>query len=204
MSVSLPDSVAHPHLLRLWRAFPWDPAAPEGEPFSPSYITPKQNSGRFDLGGKPLVLNLAESPSHAVAEQIQQRHGQTLDPSDLTENGERLAVVEVTIAAGSPSIADLCDPRELLRYGCRPDELMSRNVACTQSLSRRLYEAGLGGFRVWSALTGDWRCTVLFVDRIPTDSIVFGEPTMLALDHPAVAGAAEVLEIRLPADEVRS
>ena len=202
MPVPLSDRVEH--VFRLWRVFPFDPAAQAGEPFSPSYITPNQTSGRFDLAGQPLVLNLAESPGHAVAEQIQQRHGQRLEPADLSEDGKCLAVVEVTVAAESSSIADLCEPRELIRYGCRPDELMSRHVACTQSLSRRLYEAGPRGFRVWSALTGDWRCTVLFMDRIPMGSIVFGEPTMLTLDHPAVAEAAEVLEISLPADEARS
>jgi hypothetical protein len=184
-------------MLRLWRVFPWDPAAPDGQPFSPGFITPEQVDGRYDLGGQPLVLNLAESPAHAVAEQIQECHGQRLEDSDLSENGRPLAVVEVTVAIGPHSLADLCDPLELSRYHCRPDELMSRDVACTQSISRRLHEFGLTGFRVWSALKGDWHCTILFMDRMSNEALAFGEPAMLTLEHPAVVEAARALDIRL-------
>jgi hypothetical protein len=56
-----------------------------------------QNNGRFDLGGQPLVLDLADSLPHAVGEQIQGCHGQKLEPPDLTECGKPLAVVEVSI-----------------------------------------------------------------------------------------------------------
>jgi hypothetical protein len=51
----------------LWRVFPWEPDAEPGEPFSPSYINPCQEDGRYDLDGKPLILNLAESLRAFVA-----------------------------------------------------------------------------------------------------------------------------------------
>jgi len=37
----------------LWRVFPWEPDAEAGEPFSPSYINPSQEDGRYDLAGSP-------------------------------------------------------------------------------------------------------------------------------------------------------
>lgn len=183
--------------LRLWRVFPWDPAASPGEPFSPSYIPPRQVSGRFDLGGDPLVLNLAESPAHAIGEHIQSGRARQLGPDDLMENGRPLAMVEVTICPpASGIVADLCKPRELSRFGCRPDQLMSRKLLWTQSLSQRLHRAGLFGFRVWSALTGDWHSTILFMDRVSTDATVnYGSPMWATLDHPAVRYAAWLLDI---------
>jgi hypothetical protein len=83
----------------LWRVFPWDPDAEAGEPFSASYINPCQEDGRYDLDGKPLILNLADSPAHAMAEQIQGRHGRRLRAGDLTESGRPLAIVRVTTGA---------------------------------------------------------------------------------------------------------
>ena len=148
--------MAAPAALRLWRIFPWDRVAAEGAPFGASHVTPRQVSGRFDLGGAPPVLYLGESAVHAIGEKIQRYRGQTLEPADLREFGKPLSLVEATVVAPPASIVDLCDPAELVRFGCRPDQLMSRDVLRTQSIARKLYEGGLGGFRVWSALTGDW------------------------------------------------
>jgi hypothetical protein len=114
----------------LWRVFPWEPDAEASEPFSPSYINPCQEDGRYDLDGEPLILNLAESPAHAIAEQIQGRHGRNLRASDLTESGRPLAIVRVTIGGGWSVIPDLSLPRALHRFGCRPDQLMSRDPRC--------------------------------------------------------------------------
>ena len=126
----------------LWRVFPWDPAAAAGEPFSPSYINPCQEDGRYDLGGRPLILNLADSPAHAIGEQIQGRHGRNLRAADLRESGRPLALVRVTIGGGSSAIPDLSLPHALHRFGCRPDQLMSRDPKCSQRLSRRLHRRG--------------------------------------------------------------
>jgi hypothetical protein len=60
-----PPSLAGP----FWRVFPWDPAAPDGAPYSARYVPPTgtQTGGRFDLGDVP-VLYLAEQPEQALAE----------------------------------------------------------------------------------------------------------------------------------------
>jgi hypothetical protein len=182
---------------QLWRLFPWDSAAAEGQPFSPSYVPPKQGSGRFDLGGRPLVLYLAESPSHAVAEKIQRYRGQVLDWPELSEFGRPLSLVQATLTLADPDLlADLCDPAQLSRYGCRPDELMSRDLTRTQGVSRRLYDQGLAGFRWWSALSGDWHSTVLYLDRVTASGkLEYGAPTPLDLDSPALTDAAAALSI---------
>jgi hypothetical protein len=182
-------------IFKLWRVFPWEPAAREGEPFSPGYINPIQRMGRYDLGGRPLILNLAESRAHAIAEQIQGRHGRWLRKADLRESGRPLAVVQVRIRAQESAIPDLSLPGALHRLGCRADHLMSRDPRCSQRLSRRLHRRGLAGFRVWSALSGDWHTTVLFMDRTANLSIGFGRPRRLTLRSPGLAHAARVLDI---------
>lgn len=157
---------------------------------------PRQVSGRFDLGGTPPVLYLGESAVHAIGEKIQRYRGQTLEAADLREFGKPLALAEVTVVVPPASIADLCDPAELIRHECRPDELMSRDVLRTQSIARRLYDGGLHGFRVWSALTGDWHSTVLFLDPAGAASIAtFGAPTELTLQSPALHEATRFLAI---------
>jgi hypothetical protein len=181
----------------LWRVFPWDPEAEAGEPFSANYINPCQMDGRYDLGGKPLILNLADTPAHAIAEQIQGRHGRSLRAGDLTESGRPLAIVRVTIEKGWSAIPDLSLPRALHRFGCRPDQLMSRDPKCSQRLSRRLHQQGVPGFRVWSALSGDWHCTVLFMDRAVNLSLTFGRPRRLTFRSRGVAEAARVLDIAM-------
>ena len=140
----------------LWRIFPWDPSAAAGAQFSPQYVPPKQGSGRFDLAGRPPVLYLAESAAHAVGEKLQRYRGQEVDWPELREFDHQLATVEVTLTPPGPAVADLCDPQVLSNYGCRPDELMSRDARRTQAISRKLHNRGLSAFRVWSALTGDW------------------------------------------------
>ncbi len=114
---------AAPPELRLWRAFPWDADASAGQPFSAEYIPPTQWSGRFDLGGRPRVLYLAESPAQAVGEKLQRFRGQELDWPELNEFGRRLALVEVAVMFDpAHTLANLSDPAELVRYNCRPDE----------------------------------------------------------------------------------
>jgi hypothetical protein len=192
---------ASPAIVRPWRVFPWDNAVVDGSPFSASFVPSKHVSGRFDLGDNPPVLYLGESPTHTIGEKIQRYRGQTLEAADLREFHKPLALVEVTITLpDSGLVADLCDPAELMRRGCRPDELMSRDLARTQSISRRLYDAGLVGFRVWSPLSGDWHSTVLYLDRArDIGSITFGSPAELTLRSPAVLEAAQILAISIKA-----
>ena len=67
--------------LRLWRVFPFDPLAAEGEPYSVRSAAPahRQTGGRFDLGPSP-VLYLAETPAPAVGEVLRRFSGRVLSP----------------------------------------------------------------------------------------------------------------------------
>jgi RES domain-containing protein len=184
---------------RFWRIFPWDAGARPGAQYSPEFIPPGQGSGRFDLEDSPPVLDLAESPAHAIAEKFQQYRGREIGWPELRESGHPLSLVEVSMhLPESARIVDLCDPAALTRYGCRPDELMSRDFTRTQAVSRRLHESGLCGFRVWSALTGDWHSTFLFVDRLrPDRDLSFATPVAIDFDMPPFREAAELLGLRV-------
>jgi len=172
-----------------WRVFPWDPTAKAGEPFSPSYIYPNQGSGRFDLSGK-LVVYLAETAVHAVAERLQRFRGQKIDRKDLIESGKTLALVECRLE--KTKLADLCDPAVLVKYGIAPDVLASREIAKTQAIAVALHAAGFGGLRWWSALSGDWHTIVVFQGELE-----YGEPEQLTMGHKAVQEAAMALGVRL-------
>jgi len=168
-----------------WRVFPWDPNAKLGEPFSPSYIHPNQGSGRFDVAGK-LVVYLAETAVHAVAEKLQRFRGQKIDASDLVESGNTLALVECQL--GKIQLADLCDPAVLVKHAIAPDVLASRDFAKTQRVAVELDKEGFSGLRWWSALSGDWHTIVVFQGKIE-----YGKPEPLTLAHKAVQEAREAL-----------
>lgn len=171
-----------------WRVFPWDPDAKPGEPFSPSYIYPKQGSGRFDLADK-LVVYLAETAVHAVAEKLQRFRGQKIDRKDLNESGKPLALVECRLR--KIKLADLCDPAVLVKHDIKPDLLASRDFAKTQRVAARLYKEGFGGLRWWSALSGDWHTIVVFQGEIDYDT-----PEPLTIGHKIVQEASVALGIQ--------
>jgi len=172
-----------------WRVFPWDPAAQPGEPFSSSYIHPSQGAGRFDIPGK-LVVYLAETAVHAVAEKLQRFRGQRLDLKDLIESGKALALVECQL--GKLKLADLCDASVLVKYGIRPDVLASRELAKTQAVASALLKEGFAALRWWSALSGDWHTIVVFEGAID-----YGEPELLTIGHAAVQEASIALGISI-------
>ena len=171
-----------------WRVFPWDPGAKPGEPFSSSYIHPNQGSGRFDLTGK-LVVYLAETAVHAVAEKLQRFRGQKIDRRDLIESGKTLALVECQL--GKIKLADLCDPAVLVKHDIKPDVLASRDFAKTQRAAAALYKESFSGLRWWSALSGDWHTIVVFQGEIE-----YGKPEQLAIGHKVVQEASVALGIQ--------
>lgn len=181
----------------LWRVLPWDPAAPAGNPFSPTLVPGGQGSGRFDLPPPGRVLYPAESPEHAVAEKIQRFRGQELEPWDLTEFGRTLALVAVEPSpAVRTRVADLCDPATLLEHGIRPDQVAARSRETTRGLAAGLHACGLVGMRWWSSLWGEWHAVTLFLDRVARDELCWGGSEPLSLGHPAVREAADALMIR--------
>jgi len=185
---------------RVWRVFPWDPGAADGDPFSATYVPSGEGKGRFDLPRIPgSVIYCSESPEHAVAERIQHYRGQVLDAADLRLGGHGLALVAVTLPGEVGSrVLDLCDPEMLVRLGVRPDETASNDRRVTQRIASQVHAQGYAGLRWWSAFTGDWHAVVLFRDRLDSPA-VYSAPEPLRIDHVAVVAAAETLGIRLRA-----
>jgi hypothetical protein len=191
----------------LWRAFPWDRAAPDGAPFSLRSVAPgfRQNYGRFDLHGQPSVLYLAQTPAHAVAEVLRGLKSHPGDPSTrhrladedlLGPRGLPRVVVGARLPARvADAVPDFARGEVLARFDVRADELCSRDRRVTQAAARRIHAHpdAVPGFCWWSALHGDWHVVLLFLDRVGIGEIQFGEPEVLTVDHPAVAEAAEAL-----------
>jgi hypothetical protein len=180
-----------------WRVFPWDPRAEAGQQFSPSFVPSSQGSGRFDLPGRSAgVLYLAETQDHAVAELIQGMRGNVLEAEDLTRWNRELALVSVEIEDQIVAkVADLCDPAILQTLVLRPDLLAARERAVTQGLSQAVLDAGYSGLRWWSAFIGEWHGTVLFLESLDPETLIYGEPEVLDLSHAAVREAAAILDI---------
>jgi hypothetical protein len=183
----------------LWRVFPWDPAAEEGERFSATFVPGGQGRSRFDLPGNPLgVIYLAESEEHAVAEMIQgfRNSPHPLTDDDLTAWGHRLALARATLAhevwAG---IADLCDPAVLGALHITADRPPLRDRGQTQAIAAALHRDGSTGLRWWSAFWGEWHTTVLFRDRPPGGALVYGPPVPLDTSNPHVVEAARLLDV---------
>jgi hypothetical protein len=182
----------------LWRAFPWDPGAAAGTPFSAAYLPAQSGQGRFDLprttGGSAWYF--AETPEHAVAEKIQDLRNRVLRDDFLFERGRRLAVASA--AAGELALADLCDPEQLARYDVAPDHLAYRDRAATQAIAAHLHSTTtLAGFRWWSAFFGEWHTVVLFSDRVGAEALKFRDAEALHVDSPAVVRAAHWLGVEI-------
>lgn len=192
--------------MRLWRVFPWNPEAADGAPFSARYTPPagSQTGGRFDLGDPP-VLYLAQSPAHALTELLQSFRGTPLTPEHLLRADPNapgayhpLSLVEASLPRGAETrLPDLADPAVLLTLDIRPDQLASHERVVTQAISRQLHAAGYDGLRWWSALTGEWHVTVLFLDRVAPSSIGYGPPQPIDIRHPAAQEAARFLRMPL-------
>lgn len=182
----------------LWRVFPWDPDAAEGERFSAAFVPGGQGRNRFDLPGNPRgVIYLAESEEHAVAEMIQgfRNSPDPLTNDDLTAWGHRLALVSATLdAAAWPEIADLCEPATLSGLGVTADIPALRDRRRTQQIAADLYSRQRAGLRWWSAFWGDWHSIVLFRDRLPA-GVRYGAPIPLDITSPPVVEAARMLDI---------
>lgn len=185
-----------------WRCFPWDSTAPDGTPFSGSYLPPGQTIGRFDLHDRPPVRYLAESPDHALGESLGPFRGTRFRPAYLRQGGHQLALVEVTLAPSLVGrIADCTDPEVLRALGLRPDELAHHDRSLTQAIARRLHDLGAttgspAGLRWWSALTGAWHTIVVFTDRVGPGELKFGAPRHLRESDPQLVRALSVLGIR--------
>lgn len=182
----------------LWRAFPWDPGAAEGQRFSAAFVPPSRGVERFDLSDETAgVIYLTESPAHALAEKVQDLRNQTLNEDDLSEGGHRYALPQVSLGADTAAkIVDLCDPATIDRLEIAPDRVAARDRGVTQEIARTLHVQGFAGLRWWSVFFGEWHDVVLFRDRLGT-ALDGGVPQRVELGDPELAEAARALGIRI-------
>lgn len=191
---------APPGVFTAWRRFPWNPEAAENQPFSAAFVPSTQGLGRFDLPGNATgVLYLAETPEHAVGEWLARFRREGVAPADLLRWGYAQALVRITFSVAPDRIADLCDAHLLATFGFAPDLLAVRDRAVTQPVAARLYAEGYVGLRWWSAFGGEWHTIALFRDGLEQGHLRFETPEALRLDHPALAAAAEWLEVPIHA-----
>jgi RES domain len=183
--------------LQLYRVFPWDAAATDGEPFSPEFIPSHQGSGRFDLRDG-AVLYLGESPEHPVAEVLQGFRGREFQAGMLRRFRQPLALVEIRVPDElAERLVDLDDPAQLIRFSLRPSDVASDDRRRTTAIAAEVHESGATGLRWWSKLSGDWHAVVLFLERAPMARLTLGAPELLTPAHPAVLHACRHLGIAL-------
>lgn len=195
--------------VRLWRVFPWDRRAAPGHPYSAMSVAPreKQGGGRFDLPELTSVLYLAETPEHGYAEFLQDFRTQILTRAHLKRNQRPLAHVSVDVPlVVFHSLPDLADPETLQRYDIRPDilSLPRPHRRTTQAIAHRIWDDSRAGLRWWSAFHGEWHTTVLFMERVPLDLLIFGTPTAASLRDPVVVAGAVAAGMRLRATHRRA
>jgi hypothetical protein len=165
-------------------------------------LVPGQTVGRFDLGDRPPVRYLAESPEHALAETLSPFRGTSFHPAYLRQCGHDLALVTVTLVASlARRILDCTDPTVLTAVAIRPDELAHHDRTVTQAIARRLHHRGAAtrdpaGLRWWSALTGAWHTTVVFTDGERPGEVTFGIPRPVQAADPVTRRVLSALGIR--------
>ena len=177
----------------LWRVLPWDPSARSRDLGGPLYIPrPFQGIGRHDNPARYGCLYASIDAKAAVAEVLAQFRGVPLAEGLLDVGGTRLAVVPLDLADDAQLI-DLDDPRVLRRERLRPSGVATRDRLHTQAYAERLFDRhpDAAGVRWWSTIESSWTNVTLF-DRA-LRRVRAGAPERLALDHPAVAEAAEFL-----------
>jgi len=178
----------------LWRCFPFDAAAAPGAAFSAQHLVAGQSGGRFDLQDHPPVRYFACSPVHALAELLAPFRGQPLGFGHLRRSGHPLALVEITTAPSLDArIADCNDHRVLASLALSPATLAHHDRRVTQEVARALYRADFAGLAWWSALTGAWRSTILFEDRVRPGELTYGVPRVVAFADGVVADARKFL-----------
>ena len=181
---------------RLWRVFPWDPAADAAARGHPLWIPRElQGAGRHDNPELYGAMYLSERSLAAVAEQIAHLRGQRLDDTDLERGGLRLAIVPLD-SLGDGRLWDLDDPQVLVERRLRPSQVATRARELTHRQAADLFRARprRDGLRWWSALEASWIHVTLF-DRAATRLLMPATPEPLYCTHPMVREAAAALGI---------
>lgn len=177
--------------MRLYRVLPYLPRASRGRPGHPLHVPAASGAGRIDNPGRYDALYLGDSPAGAVAEAFgwAARWGAGLLRGVPTLPGSVRALATYDLADG-PAVCDLDDAHRLVQLSLRPSDVVSRDRARTQGWAARIYaDAEYAGVRWWSYYDPRWGSFGLW----DITGIRVAGVAPLALDHPAVTEAADVL-----------
>jgi len=176
--------------VRLYRVFPYLPAARTGEPGHPLYVPSPQGAGRIDNPDLYEAIYLGNGAVCAVAETFGNLKTWTpkmfLAPY-LPGSRRAIGTYELPDAA---AVADLDDPSVLVTLGLRPSRVSTRRRPVTQAWARTLFEQHQWiGVRWWSYHDPDWYAYGLW-DRTKL-RVVQVDP--LAIGNQAIIDAANLL-----------
>lgn len=184
----------------LYRVCPYLSTAKAGQPGHPLYEHTPQRGGRVDHP-EYYVWYLARSPEAACGEVFGDLH--SWDPSmfvvPFLEGGARtLATYRLP---DDLRLLDLDDPKDLLKRGLRPTQIVGRNLAVTKAW----------GYAVWNesdphdARARRWDAVSWWSYHHPGWPMVASwlRPELvdlheLQLEHPAIVEAAKTLDRVLP------
>ena len=180
----------------LYRCFAWDARSkPDGLDGPLWFPRPYQGEGRHDAPDVYGCLYLADRAVSCVVEQLARFRGQRLIPSLLRRRGLPLALAELELSDGA-EVIDLDEPAVLVREELRPSLVATRQRLVTQPQARALHAAhpGAAALRWWSSYEALWANFTVF-DRA-SSSLTVRDLQQLALDHQAVAEAADFFSMR--------
>ncbi len=175
----------------LWRVLPYLRGARPEKPGHPLFVPNRQGAGRVDNPEHYLTLYAADSPEGAVAEAFgdlaQWTTGMLRGSPSLPGSIRALAEITTTTPL---AVCDLDDAKQLVSLHLRPSQVVTRDRRTTQGWALRIHSTGsYAGVRWWSYRDPSWGSIALW--HRAGLSVASVEP--LTVDHPAVLGAAEVL-----------
>ncbi len=183
--------------MRLYRVLLHDSNAAPDEPGGVLYIPAQQGGGRIDNPQQYRVLYVGDSPAGACAEVFYRgahRLKWTADMLPLRRYPDLVRSLAWYDVAHDAAIVDLDDPHRLIEFGLRPSNVITRDYSQSQNWSLRIFDRGeFSGIAWWSFNDARWKSAGLWDVTIVRESGI--EP--LTIDHPALAEAAAILDIKL-------
>ena len=173
----------------LYRIFPFDPSADEGEPGHASFA-PRSNYGRVDNADRYRVLYCSSDPAGAVAEAFGRYPVWDADTLRRVD-GRGYAIARFTTQA--ERVIDLDDAATLAAHDLRPSNVFTRNRDVTQAWALRLFDAGIfDGVAWWSYYKPEWSSVGIWNQSVLRLAAI----ERLSLRHEAVVEAArEIVRI---------
>lgn len=180
-----------------YRVFPYLSSAKPGEPGHPLYEHHPQLGGRIDHPDY-FVWYLSRHAEAACGESFGNLRSWDESMFDFPLVPGSRRSLGVFRLPDELRVCDLDDPAELVRLGLRPTQIVTRNLAVTQSWGHRLWsETAPDHGRLWQAVSW-WsyhRPVWSVLASWERPELVRVEP--LGVDHPAIIDAAASLNRRI-------